>query len=735
MAKTTLFQKLINKNMGLQGEHPKEMKHVKITRIVIIVSTIALCSIFFSIHIDRRSFEATDYSIVPGYIWTGQTLTADFTFSVYKPQSQYLSDVKKARSEMPPVFILEKNIEEGTMKRLETMLESLTRWAENNDVGIFSERSLSLLAPMALQQKQKEIETIRRELTRFVAGVYKNGFIDLSLEKISHDVIAVKISPTELIYLKKSFLTDKSTFIDKAERLIAQKFNDEIKAIAIEITTKLLFPNLIFSEEQTEKALELAEKAVPRTFGIVRKGSTIIEKGEKATNEHIVRLQSYEAARMMKGDNIYTFWMALGSFGHAALIYSILILYLFYIRQKIFRDNVQLLVLSAMLVFICVLSWISIEIPSELPLEFLIFLPAFSMLSAIVFDSRTAFYLTVTAALMMTGIRGNDYTAGLSMIVAGTFAALTVRDIQNRTQMFKSIFFIFFGLLFPIIVFGLVHSSETSLTFRRIGMAAINAAVSPLITFGLIFILERVTNLTTDLRLQEYHNLSHPLLQKMSEFAPGTYQHTLSVANLAERCAAAIGANQLLIKVGTYFHDIGKLAKPEYFAENQSDFGSKHDLMSPKKSAAAIRDHVISGIELARQYKIPERIVDFIPMHHGTTLIKHFYAKALEESETGTVNDKDFRYPGPKPNTKEAAILMLCDSAEALSRVSFSSSQELEEAIDQNIKERILDGQFDECSITLQELQTVKETCLKSLVGISHQRVKYKELPKSPEKK
>lgn len=727
--KATLFQKIIKKNSAIQIEKLEGLRYSKILRMVILFSTIALCSVFFSIHIDQRSFETKDYSVVPGYIWTGQTLTADFTFPVYKPQSQYYKDVADAKSQSLPVFILDKNVESGSLKKLDNMIESLVKWAENKEIPSFSERALGFLAPLSTAQKQKEIEILRREISSFLTEIFKTGFVDLSLDRIKYDAITVKLSPTEIIYLKKSFLNDKGTFIDKAEKFISQKINNTTRVIASEIVTKLLFPNLIFSEEQSEKALKIAENSVPRTLGIVRKGATIIEKGEKVTNDHIVKLQSYEASRIMKSDTVYSFWIFLGSFGHAALIYSILILYLIYIRYKIFIDNVQLLILSLILVVVGLLSWISIELPSDLPLEFLIILPAFSMLAAIVFDSRTAFYLTVTASLMLTGIRGNDYSSGLSMIVAGTFAALTVRDIKNRTQMFKSIFFIFFGLLFPIIVFGLVHTAEMSMTFKRIGMALINAAVSPLITFGLIFILERVTNLATDLRLQEYNNLSHPLLQKMSEFAPGTYQHTLSVANLAERCAAAIGANELLTKVGTYFHDIGKIAKPEYFAENQSDFGSKHDLMSPKKSAAAIRDHVISGIELARQYKLPERIVDFIPMHHGTTLIKHFYAKAVEEAKTATVNEADFRYPGPKPTTKESAILMICDSAEALSRINFDTPDGLELAVDKNIKDRLLDGQFDECNITMQELQIIKETCLRSLAGISHQRVKYKELP------
>ena len=212
--------------------------------------------------------------------------------------------------------------------------------------------------------------------------------------------------------------------------------------------------------------------------------------------------------------------------------------------------------------------------------------------------------------------------------------------------------------------------------------------------------------------------------------APGTYQHTQGVALLAERCASAIGANPLMTKVGAYFHDIGKMVKPEYFTENQIGIENKHDLISPRKSVEAIKGHVEEGIRLAHSYKLPQRIVDFIPMHHGTTLIKHFYAEALEQAANpDDVNETDFRYPGPKPDNRETAIIMICDSAEALSKVKNITSEQLEKAIDSIIKERFLDGQFDESNISLSDLKIIKNTSLKHLVGKSHSRVKYKEIP------
>ena len=190
------------------------------------------------------------------------------------------------------------------------------------------------------------------------------------------------------------------------------------------------------------------------------------------------------------------------------------------------------------------------------------------------------------------------------------------------------------------------------------------------------------------------------------------------------------GAHRLLARVGALYHDIGKITKPEYFIENQIELDkSKHNLISSKKSAEAIKSHVLYGIKIAKEYKIPEKIADFIPMHHGTFLIKHFYAKAVEDAHGEKVNEADYRYPGPKPTTKEAAIVMICDSAEAISRLASSDKEELDKAIEKTINSRLQDGQFDDCEITLKDLHVIKETCLKSLFGVVHQRIEYKEMP------
>ena len=723
---------------GLQIEKADIEKSPSSTRdkIIIFVITILFCSIFFSFHINEQVYEKKLFNLFPGYIWTDQPITAKFTFPVYKNDDVYKRELKQANKRALQVFILEEpntNIIDNIMDSSRSQINNLT---ENTD----KPTKKKSLAKKSSSQSFEIIETNRFKkisglVKKFIDGIYIKGFISIPLEYLNNPEISVRVIShhIEKIY-SRTELFDSSLFIESANKYFSNYLNSLEKEIALNIAKQLMIPNIIYSPELTNRSKRIAEESVPKTEGIVREGEVIITKGQQISDESIQKLKSYERSRMVNRDSSQSFWSILGSVGHAALVYSILIIYLFYIRKRIYYNNYQIALLSLFIVTASLLSWITLQIPTNIAIEYLVLIPALSTLAAIIFDSRTAFYVTVTMALMFAGIRGNDYDAGTAMLFAGTLAAYTVRDIQSRTQIFKSMFFVFIGFSIPIIFFGLERSAEIEQILFKLGAAFVNAAISPLITFGMLFLIERVSNITTDLRLQEYNNLNHPLLLKMNEYAPGTYQHTLSVAVLAEKCASAIGANQLLAKVGTYFHDIGKVAKPEYFVENQIDMDNKHDLLPAKKSASAIRNHVAEGIRLAKEYRLPQRIIDFIPMHHGTTLIKYFYAKALEEAEDkSTVVIEDFRYTGPKPRTKEAGILMICDSAEALSRLASSDKAKLEKALTDLIHDRILDGQFDECELNFKDLTVIKDTCLKNLSATTHSRVEYKQIPKEEE--
>lgn len=733
--KQNIFKKLINERNSIYQRQEYGWRYSLKFKALIITLTVFISSVFYVFHFKKNDYYNTDTRIESGQIWDNPDLVASFTFPVYKSQQVHQKEIDAAKESALLVFSFEKQAKSATINKINNQISDLQKIAQNEETLISTDIPndvINLFKDIPANEKSSFLRSLENELTSLINEIYERGFVSISLNNINHNLIKVRVSENKFFVLKKSDLFDINLISDYSRRYVLPKYSQKMSEIAEYFINSINLPNLVFSDALTNENRDIEGTKVPKTLKIIKEGTVIIKKGSEINDESKAAILSYQSASNMMNENVYTIFSFLGSFGHAALIITILMLYLFVMRKKIFHDNMQLLVICIIVLISAFISWLTVEIGTNYSLEYLVFVPAFVMLAAIVFDSRTAFYVTITLSFMLAGIRGSDYVIAITMIFSGILAAYTVRDIQNRTQIFQSIFFIFIGLMAPILIFGAERSIDWNIMLERIILALINAVFSPLLTFGMLFIIEKFSDTTTDLQLKEYDNLNHPLLQKMNEIAPGTYQHTLSVAMLAERAATAIGANPLLAKVGAYFHDIGKMAKAEYFTENQVDMDNKHELITPKKSVQIIKEHVTDGIVLANKYKLPPRIIDFIPMHHGTTLIKHFYAKALEDRSVD-VNQHDYRYPGPKPNSKETAILMICDSAEAISRIVDKKIEEIEEIIEQNIQNRILDGQFDECNITMQDLKKIKEVLAKNLIGLSHQRTSYKEIPKDKE--
>jgi putative nucleotidyltransferase with HDIG domain len=272
-----------------------------------------------------------------------------------------------------------------------------------------------------------------------------------------------------------------------------------------------------------------------------------------------------------------------------------------------------------------------------------------------------------------------------------------------------------------------IYSSR--LVFEAIKQAAFVALCGPLMV-GVLPFIEKLFKIQTDLSLLELGDMSHTLLKQLAQRAPGTYNHSISVASLAESAAESIGANGLLVRVGACFHDIGKMFKPNYFVENQMPGANRHDSLQPELSTLVIIAHVKDGADLARQHNIPQRIIDFIEQHHGTTLVEYFYHQAIKENEGNEdieeVSETQFRYPGPKPQTKEAAILMIADAVESATRaLREPTSSRIQTLVDQIAMKKLLDGQFDQCELTLVELDKIKQSLIKNLNAIHHGRIKY----------
>lgn len=488
---------------------------------------------------------------------------------------------------------------------------------------------------------------------------------------------------------------------------------------------------LTFDASGTISEREKAENGVSTTMEIIRHGDFVIKKGQRIDETVLARLLAYRNAQFVRSEVQFNVFAIVGSFGHAIIIISLIVLYLFFLRPNSFESLGQLGTLCGLPVLCAFMGWLSVRLHPVLPIEYVIVVPALAMITTILYEARTALLVTLVMSIAVGAARGDDYGTIIVLFVGGTMGVYSARNIHSRTQIFTSIVAVFVGLVVAVIAIDLERSAPIQWMWPKIVMAGANAVISPLITFGIILAFERVFNVATDLRLEEYNNLNHELLRKLNEQAPGTYQHTLAVARLSEAAAQAIGANVLLVRVGAYFHDVGKIEKSEYFAENQIDIENKHDKLPPRKSAAIIRQHVQNGIELAASYRLPSRISQFVPMHHGTILIKHFYAVAIENAKTDgtTVDENDFRYPGPRPDSKETGIVMLADAAEAISRlVDTSQRAQIESAVDTIINDRLTDGQLSNTSLTMKDLALIKEAFVRNILGSTHQRVRYKDV-------
>ncbi|GIK51135.1 MAG: hypothetical protein HPKKFMNG_00852 [Planctomycetes bacterium] len=431
--------------------------------------------------------------------------------------------------------------------------------------------------------------------------------------------------------------------------------------------------------------------------------------------------------------------------GNALLIGCFAAMYLFYLQRfrPAFLQESRKQILFGASLLICV-AGAQLARNFELGVlrfEWFVPLMLFGIVYAVVFDQRFALDATLFAAIAVTlvALRAERFEPlpVLVLLVGSLTAVLFTNNLRSRYKL--AMVGLAGGaaqgaLIAALFLAGAWHASDWIELASWIGVSLARGVVLGVLATFVLPVLERLFNITTDLRLIELLEREHPLLQMMQERAPGTYQHTRNVANFTKRAVEAIGGNGLLAEVGVMFHDLGKMVRPEYFTENEPESKLLHDRLSPMMSAMIIISHVSDGILIARKHKLPSAIEDFITGHHGTSTVKYFYYKAKQQAKDGeTILESQFRYPGPKPQTKEAAISAIADHVEATARSRFAGGlqhpDDLRNMVRETITAKLLDGQFDECDITRQELAKVEDSLVKSLAAMYHHRVKYLEDP------
>lgn len=677
--------------------------------------------------------EAIESEVNVGTIWIQDDLIASSSFPILKPAEQYKREIESAKNLVYNIYMrddaaFEKLID--TITAYNEFLKATIEQDNKSEQGKFvpkvflSDNAYSFFKEQF--NKAPDKQSVFRELLRvpltYLEAQYEKGILERSLSNISGDSIALRIGNIDIIYPKKRF-TDKENALNEFSGFTSTISGSEY---IVEYISYFVAPNIQFSKELTEEEATVAKDRVSKYVGIVAENERIVAKHDRITNETKLKIDSYRAARAEDSGVGGAILQFVGKFLHILSLLMLLAVYIYYFRQKIYRDNSRILLFAILFVFVSYLTYLANTFALNDSIQFLIVVPSVAMLVTIIFDSRVGFYSTVLISLIVGALRGNDYSFAAMNIVAGSACVYTVRDIKNRSQIFRTFAYIVVGYGITILAFGLERFSPWTKIGSDFAFAAINGLISPVLTYGILIFVERFFKLTTDLTLQELTSYDHPLMRELQSKAIGTFNHSISMAGIVGSTAELIGAHKQLALVGAYYHDIGKTLTPGMFVENQVGERNMHEDLPPEKSVEYIRAHVEKGIQLAREHKLPPEVIDFIPTHHGTSIIAYFYDKAVKMYGEDKVNEADYRYPGPKPFSKETALVMLADGCESAVRsIDEPTPEKIENMVVNLIDKKVSDHQLDETPLTLEDLKKIKTHFIAQLQGNTYKRIRY----------
>lgn len=739
-----------------QQEEESSLKHNPYLRALILLLFLGVVIL----SIPESTFkEPTNYKV--GEPWRADDLTAPFTFAVQKSDQELEEEREAIRETTPPIFHREPDVNITVQGKIDTLFKRLSsvktgydRWQQAKDEDSnnaqrdsldFEELKNNSAISLSDSVWQTLVENydllsgqnngngdqyaeadLKEELEQLANEVLDDGVIDLDKNDISNDEITIRdLQERTEQTMNLVNVRDLPEATEYAQYRLSRNFYEELANAGSEIFSQTIQANLLHNEEETQARIDDALDEISTSKGAVAQGQVIIRRGDIVTSEKYNMLQSLAEARAQNASTMER-WLRYG--GDIIAIIAILTIFFFYLylyRRYIYVDNAMLLLV--LIAFSLVIIGSSIVYNFENISPFIVPVAIAPIILTIIFDSRVGLLSTITLALLTGLINGNNFEFVTATTVACSLGLFSVRDIKKRSQFF----FTTPGIVFAsylIVVLG--FSATTFDSWGNLGSEVLYIAINALFilfTYPLILLFEKSFKVTTDFSLLELSDTNLPLLKKLMTKAPGTFHHSLQVSNLAEAAAGAIRANGLLCRVGGLYHDIGKMENPGYFTENQTEI-NEHDKLKPRMSALVIKAHVSNGVKVAEEHGLPDVIIDFIKTHHGTSLIKFFWEKAKEQADSSKkeIKEKDFRYDGPLPQSKETGILLLADGVEAASRAMKDPNyQKLENLIDKMVDERVNEGQLSKTPLTFQDIRTIKETFLNILVGIYHSRVEY----------
>lgn len=502
------------------------------------------------------------------------------------------------------------------------------------------------------------------------------------------------------------------------EYLESQNLDRNIEDILKEMCDSLVNPNYFFDQAKTDEAIKEALKNVSKVM--IKKNQTIVKEGEPITQRQITILTELGlVGEGISKDYIYTY-----------IIIAFYVLFILILQYMYFKKERKEVLHNTKLVFLILLlnllSLATTRIFTFVSL-FLIPIACSPILITVFLDYKVSVIISSLNLMLIAVIVGFDPQIILVGIVGTIVASTSLRKISQRNDILYSTIYVAIAVSIVVLSSGILLSNNIKKIAFDMGLAALGAFISGILAMGLLPFLESSFSLVTNMKLLELSNPNSPLLKRLLMEAPGTYHHSVMVANLAEVAAEEVGANPMLARVGAYYHDVGKIKKPFFFGENQLGGVNPHDKISPSLSASIIISHVKDGLDLAKEYDIPSSISDMIVQHHGTTLVKYFYYTLKNNSDDpDSIKEEDFRYPGPKPQSKEAAIIMIADSVEAAVRsIKDPTFDKIENMVNNIVKDKLNSDQLNECDLTFRDLETIKNCFLKVLKGIYHHRIEY----------
>jgi cyclic-di-AMP phosphodiesterase PgpH len=680
-------------------------RHYYLLRLTRVLQVLVAAAIIVLITPTKSSFK---YEFQQGQYWKHETLQSPFDFAIQKTDKEIEEEKKEIIATQTLYFDYSDTASE---KMIEQTKKQIISYANKNNLTEKEKSKLSVVTTSILSEI----------ISHGVISDYDNAKNQDKSIIVIHNNLAQEHEIGDFYGIKDiEQVVSDNIFRNKS-------LNEKEQNVVADILIKTITPNVVFNSEKTDEILSSQIEDISKTKGLILKNQKIIAQGEVITQEKYQILRSlkneYEGINSNRGDR-EKYLALIGQYLLIIIALGAMVLFIYNTDKEIFFNNKKII-----LIFFVILMMVGITMGVLLFNQDYLYIVPLCLTPILVrtfFDTKVSLYVFLVTIIIIGFSVPNSFEFVFYQLIAGMMAILSVEHLEKRVEFFNTAIIVFATYSVIYLAMTLIQgNSFKNLDIYRFIYFAANA-IMILFAFPIVFILEKIFSLVSEMSLMEYSNTDSKLLRELSVKAPGTFQHCIQVANIAEDLIHEIGGNALLVRAGSLYHDVGKLLTPMYFVENQNSGLNPHDELTNEESAQVIISHVTNGIKLAHRYKIPEPIIDFIRTHHGTSKTKFFYNKELNEHPNSHIDESLYTYPGPKPFSRETAVLMMVDSVEAASRsLKEHSEKSLSSLVDGIIDSQIQDNQFSNANITFEDVENIKQFLKKKLQSIYHVRIEY----------